>query len=179
MLENFALSFVLWVGITLFLFAWARNLSPSESPTTRPIADVDPQQTQALEELGQECDRLRLELEQLSAQKTEDFRDMTFEELEPLLTNYPTACKLAEQKPDLPAKNLIALFTPLENLINSWGYETIGQVWEEIAYDPQFHQADDESISEGETVYIRFIGYRDGDRILAPAKVSQTLPPGV
>ena len=68
------------------------------------------------------------------------------------------------------------LFPNRSNLINSWGYETIGQVWEEVAYDPQFHQADDESIPEGETVYIRFIGYRDGDRILVPAKVSQTLP---
>jgi molecular chaperone GrpE (heat shock protein) len=179
MLENFALSFVLWVGITLFLLAWARNLYQSETPSPIADEDVDPGQTQALEELQQECDRLRLELEQLSAQKAQDLKDMTFEELETLLTNYPTACKLADHKPDLPAKNLIALFTPLENLINSWGYETIGQVWEEVAYDPQFHQADDEGIPEGETVYIRFIGYRDGDRILAPAKVSQTLPPGV
>lgn len=193
MAEHFGLSFVLWVGITLFLLVWARNLSPSDAPTTSPIADFDPGQIQELEALRQECDRLRLEngalvqqgdrlrlaLEQLSAQKTGDFKDLTFEALETLLTNYPTACKLAEHKPDLPAKNLIALFTPLENLIQSWGYETIGPVWEEVAYDPQFHQADDEGIPEGEKVYIRFIGYRDGDRILAPAKVSQTLPPGV
>ena len=209
MIENFALSFVLWVGITLFLFAWARNLYQSDASSTSPIADVDvnPEQTQALEalrqecdrlgsengelkqecdrlrsengELIQQCDRLQFQLEQLDRLKSQDFKDLTFEELETLLTNYPTACKLAEHKPELPAKNLIALFTPLENLINSWGYETIGQVWEEVAYDPQFHQADDEGIPEGETVYIRFIGYRDGDRILAPAKVSQTLPPGV
>ena len=31
---------------------------------------------------------------------------------------------------------------------------------------------------EGELVYIRFVGYQNGDKILYPAKVSRTLPPG-
>ena len=188
MLENFALSLVLWVGITLFLFAWARSFYQSETPN--PIAEVDPGQTQARSELQQECDRLRSEngelrqecdrlqqsLEQLEGLKSQDFKALTFGELETLFTNYPTACKLAEHKPELPAKNLIALFTPLENLLQSWGVEPIGQVWEEVVYDPQFHQTDDEGIPEGDKVYVRFIGYREGDRILVPAKVSRDLP---
>jgi hypothetical protein len=41
------------------------------------------------------------------------------------------------------------------------------------------HQPDVEDITEGELVYIRFVGYREGERILAPAKVSRTLPPGM
>jgi hypothetical protein len=53
MAEHFGLSFVLWVGITLFLLAWARNLSPSDAPTTSPIADFDPGQIQELEALGE------------------------------------------------------------------------------------------------------------------------------
>jgi hypothetical protein len=64
-------------------------------------------------------------------------------------------------------------------LLADWGYEPIAEVWEQVAYDPQLHQADEEDIAEGETVFVRFIGYRDGDTILAPAKVSRTLPPGV
>ena len=108
------------MGITLFLFAGARSFDQSETPS--PIAEVDPSQTQVLQALRQECDRLRSEngelrqecdrlqqsLEQLEGLKSQDFKDLTFGELETLFTNYPTACKLAEHKRGLPAKNLIA-----------------------------------------------------------------------
>lgn len=108
------------MGITLFLFAGARSFDQSETPN--PIAEVDSSQTQARSELQQECDRLRSEngelrqecdrlqqsLEQLEGLKSQDFKNLTFGELETLFTNYPTACKLAEHKRGLPAKNLIA-----------------------------------------------------------------------
>ena len=132
-----------------------------------------------IEELRQQCFRLREELQQQKAQLTADFRRATFEQLQTLLTNYPAARKMAEAKPDMPAKNLSALFTPLENLLSSWDFQTIGSAWEQTAYNPQLHQADVEDITEGELVYIRFVGYREGERILAPAKVSRTLPPGM
>jgi len=96
-----------------------------------------------------------------------------------LLTNYPAARKMAEAKPDMPAKNLSALFTPLENLLSSWDFQTIGSAWEQTAYNPQLHQPDVEDITEGELVYIRFVGYREGEQILTPAKVSRTLPAGM
>lgn len=132
-----------------------------------------------IEQLRQQCLRLREELQQQASQVQTDERDSAFEQLQTLLTNYPTARKMAQSKPDLPAKNLVALFTPLENLLNSWGYESIGKPWEQVPYDPQLHQPDTEDIAMGELVYIRFVGYRDGDRILSPAKVSRTLPPGI
>ena len=102
---------------------------------------------------------------------------------------------MAQAKPDLPAKNLTSLFTPLESLLKSWGYEPIGKPWEQVPYNPQLHQADTDDIEEGELVYVRFIGYCDrksNDRntaqitddtqqtqILCPAKVSRTLPGGI
>jgi molecular chaperone GrpE (heat shock protein) len=132
-----------------------------------------------IEELRQQCLRLRGELQQQKNQLTDDFRYSTFEQLQTLLTQYPAARKRAEAKPDLPAKNLCALFTPLENLLSSWGFETIGSAWEQVAYNPQLHQPDVEDITEGELVYVRFVGYRDGERILCPAKVSRTLPGGM
>lgn len=132
-----------------------------------------------IEELRQQCFRLREELQQQKTQLTADFRRATFEQLQTLLTNYPAARKMAEAKPDMPAKNLSALFTPLENLLSSWDFQTIGSAWEQTAYNPQLHQPDAEDITEGELVYIRFVGYREGERILAPAKVSRTLPPGM
>ncbi|MEG4801055.1 XRE family transcriptional regulator [Microcoleus sp. ARI1-B5] len=132
-----------------------------------------------IEELRQQCFRLRDELQQQKTQLTADFRRATFEQLQTLLTNYPAARKMAEAKPNMPAKNLSALFTPLENLLSSWDFETIGSAWEQVAYTPQLHQPDVEDITEGELVYVRFVGYRDGEQILAPAKVSRTLPPGI
>lgn len=131
------------------------------------------------EELRQQCLRLRDELQQQKSQLRADFREATFEQLQPLLTNYPSARQMAEAKPSLPAKNLSALFTPLDNLLESWGIEPIGFAWEQVAYNPQLHQADTDSIAEGELVYIRFVGYRAQERILCPAKVSRTLPGGL
>lgn len=131
------------------------------------------------EELRQQCLRLRDELQQQKIQLNQDFQDTTFEQLQPLLTNYPSARKLAEFKPDLPAKNLMALFTALDNLLDNWGLEKIGLPWEQVPYNPQIHQPDVSDMIEGEQVYIRFVGYRDQKRILCPAKVSRTLPSGI
>ncbi|MEG3862964.1 nucleotide exchange factor GrpE [Microcoleus sp. herbarium12] len=132
-----------------------------------------------IEELKQQCFRLREELQQQKTQLTADFRRATFEQLQTLLTSYPSARKMAEAKPEMPAKNLSALFTPLENLLSSWNFETIGSAWEQTPYNPQLHQPDIEDITEGELVYVRFVGYRNGQEILAPAKVSRTLPAGI
>lgn len=127
-------------------------------------------------ELKQQCARLRTDLETRSQQTERDLKQEFFSKLQTLLANYPSAIKMAQHKPDLPAKNLVALFTPLGNLLSDWGYETIGEPWEEVIYNPQLHQADSDDIKEGDTVYIRFIGYRYEDNILCPAKVSFTLP---
>lgn len=144
-----------------------------------PISTTEATDTTEIAELRQQCLRLRSELQQQKTQLTTDFRNASFEQLQTLLTSYPSARKMAETKPDLPAKNLSALFTPLENLLKSWDFEIIGSAWEKVAYNPQLHHPDVESITEGELVYVRFVGYRDGERILIPAKVSRTLPGGI
>ena len=130
------------------------------------------------EALRTECLRLREELQNIRAELITEFHHSTFEQLQTLLTNYPSVRQMVKVKPDLPAKNLTSLFTPLENLIESWGYKPIGQAWEQVPYNPQLHQPDASDIEVGELVYIRFVGYRDGEHILSPAKVSRTLPSG-
>ena len=138
-----------------------------------------------IEALRTECLRLREELQQQSVELTTEFHHLAFQQLQTLLTNYPSIRQLVKVKPDLPAKNLILLFTSLDNLIESWGYQPIGQAWEQVPYNPQLHQPDASDIEVGELVYVRFVGYREGDatdgdrsysRILCPAKVSRTLP---
>jgi len=129
-----------------------------------------------IEALRRECLQLREALQKQKIELENELQHSIFQQLHTLLTNYPSVRQLVEFKPELPAKNIISLFTSLDNLIESWGYEPIGKVWEQVSYDPQLHQADLSDIETGEWVYVRFVGYRKGDRILAPAKVSRTLP---
>lgn len=100
----------------------------------------------------------------------------TFEQLQTLLVNYPTVTKAAQAKPEMLAKHVTPLFTPLENLLDSWGYAAIGEPWAAVEFDPQLHQPDVADIEPGEAVYVRFVGYRYGEVIVCPAKVSRTLP---
>lgn len=129
-----------------------------------------------VEQLEKQCRRLRSELQDNLDRMRGDIKEETFEQLQTLMMNFPTACVMAEAKPNLPARNFIALFTPLQNLLQGWGYESIGTAWEQVIFDPQIHQADSDDIQEGDLVFVRFVGYRDGDRILCPAKVSRSLP---
>lgn len=128
--------------------------------------------------LYQEGLRLHQELQQQRLELTQESRESTFEQLQTLLTNYPSIHFLVGIKPELPAKNLLSLFTPLDNLLSAWSYEQIGKPWQQVPYDPQIHQPDAD-IAAGELVYIRFVGYKHQQRILCPAKVSRTLPGGV
>jgi hypothetical protein len=182
-----------WFGAVLLLGSvglivsqvWGNERSPtsvqsqSSDPTLTPPQTAPKELWSELAALRQQCDRLRQELQQQRSHLNNDFRDTTFAQLQTLLINYPTACKMAALKPDLPAKNLIALFTPLENWLQSWQIEPIGTPWESVPYNPQLHQPDAADLQTGEAVYIRFVGYRQGQQILCPAKVSRTLPDGV
>lgn len=131
-----------------------------------------------IEELRHQCLRLRDELARQKFLLLDDFRRDTFEQLQALLTNYPSARKMAESNANLRAKNITGLFTSLDNLVENWGWEMIGSPWEKVSFDPQFHQPDVGDISPGESVYIRFVGYRDGETVICPAKVSRSLPSG-
>ncbi|MBN3896470.1 MAG: XRE family transcriptional regulator [Nostoc sp. NOS(2021)] len=128
--------------------------------------------------LHQEGLRLHEELQQQRLEVTDEIRFSTFEQLQTLLTNYPSIHQMVRIKPELPAKNLLSMFTSLDNLLSKWGYEQIGKPWEQVPYNPQIHQPDTADIAEDELVYIRFVGYQHQGRILAPAKVSRTLPGG-
>ena len=174
-INDFGFSVVLWLIFTV-LFS---NVFGQSSTSQEFKSRSQNSENRELEDLQHQCQLLRQEIKGQSEQLNIDFQKSTFEQLQSLLTNYPTACEMAKKKPDLPAKNLVALFTSLENLLSDWGYETIGSPWKRVEYDPQLHQSDSNEIELRESVYIRFVGYKDGDKILCPAKVSRTLPPGI
>ena len=170
----FAVILVIIVYIILRILFPANNqdIPINSQPVTSPDTE------QKIKDLEIQCQRLREELKQQSQQLQTDFQQETFTQLQTLLSNYPTVKKMALAKPELPAKNLISLFTSLDSLITNWGYTAIGETWKQVNYNPQLHQADSDDIQEGELVYIRFIGYQNGDKVLYPAKISRTLPSG-
>lgn len=174
-INDFGFPIVLWL-IFAILFS---NLFSHPSGSQQTKSRSNNAKNRELEDLQKQCKLLRKENQKQSQQLNIDFQRSTFEKLQTLLANYPTACEMAKKKPDLPAKNLVALFTSLGNLLSDWGYKTIGSPWERVEYDPQLHHPDSNEIEIGESVYIRFVGYRDEDKILCLAKVSRTLPPGI
>ncbi|XGV98865.1 MAG: hypothetical protein ACAF41_07970 [Leptolyngbya sp. BL-A-14] len=148
-------------------------------PGIQPLDLLADKQYLALQEenhrLTQKCAELEQALQNQESTLTTALRHSLFKQLQLLFIHYPTVSKILQAKPDLPAKNLVPMFVPLENLIQSWGYQAIGTAWEQVDYDPHVHQPDAPDIQPGERVYVRFVGYRDGDTILCPAKVSRTL----
>ncbi|QDZ41274.1 nucleotide exchange factor GrpE [Euhalothece natronophila Z-M001] len=158
------------IGILWLQDQWSK---PTENSKASPSTSPD------TEDFKEECQRLRKQLETQRETVKEEIQQVTFEQLQSLLTQFPSARKMAEAKPNLPASNFSALFTPLENLLEEWEITPIGEVWQQVEFDPQSHQADSEEIEVGEKVYVRFVGYRQGEKILVPAKVSRTLPAGV
>ncbi|MCZ2203124.1 hypothetical protein [Cylindrospermopsis raciborskii] len=150
------------------------------SPTTLPfdLLDLEKELNEKKtenEELKNQCHRLTEEIKQQKEELGENFKRETFYTLQPLFSTYPTIKKVTDTQ-ELPAKNFVPMLIYLDNLINNWGYTTIGTVWEQVAYNPQYHEADSDDIQETELVYIRFVGYRQGETIIYPAKVSRTLP---
>ena len=92
--------------------------------------------------------------------------------LEPWLRQWPTAVAAAQRQPDLPASRLLPLTHPWQELLQRWGVTAIGEVGAELPYDPQVHQPLQGNITPGQRVRVRYLGYRQGDRLLYRAQVS-------
>ncbi|BAC91744.1 helix-turn-helix domain-containing protein [Gloeobacter violaceus] len=138
-------------------------------------------ESRAERECGQwrsECLRLQKQLEAQQAVAEAHFRRETLQRLLPLLIQAPTLRRAAQGNPTLGAAGALRLLSPLEGLLADWGFEPIGAVWEPVAFDPELHLPDAADIAPGETVYVRFLGYRDQAEVLCRAKVSRTLPAG-
>lgn len=176
---------VLWLVCVLVIFNFVYSHPPAKVVVTQnrvhPIKYaylINADEETEIAQLRQECARLRQKLQQQSQKLREDFQHNTFYQLESLLTNYPTVCKVVQEHPDLPAQNILPLFKPLDKILAHWGYEAIGSPLEQVSYNPQLHQPDNRDITVGEKVYIWFVGYQDRnlEHIISPAIVSRNLP---
>ncbi len=101
----------------------------------------------------------------------EQFQRESLQTIESWLLQWPTAVSAIAQNPDLPAQRIIKLLNPLEKLLQSWGVTRIGQVGEEVSYNPQQHQLLSGNVQPETTVRVRYVGYRHGNKLLYRAKV--------
>jgi DNA-binding Xre family transcriptional regulator len=125
----------------------------------------------------QEYDRLQAQLVQQKIDLWQEFQQDSLQILESLLLQLPTAAHAAQQNPQLPAIKLLPLLRPLDRLLETWGIVAIAPVGSVVAYDPQQHQLMAGTAQLGESVRVRYTGYRQGDRALYRAKVSLIDPP--
>lgn len=102
----------------------------------------------------------------------QEFQQSVLNIIESWLLQWPTVVAIVKENPKFPANNLIPLVKPLENLLTAWGIEAIGKVGEELPYDPQLHQLMEGIIQPEGIVKIRYLGYRQGEKLLYKAKVS-------
>lgn len=122
--------------------------------------------------LQHEYQRLQAQLDTVAQDARQTVEQSILTQLEPWMLQWPTARHAVSQNPDLPASRLIPLVAPVEHLLTMWGVEAIASVGDEVPYDPHCHQLMGGSAEPGQLVRVRYVGYRQGDRLLHRAKVS-------
>ncbi|ELS05565.1 GrpE protein,Helix-turn-helix protein [Xenococcus sp. PCC 7305] len=121
---------------------------------------------------NQEYQRLQNTIEQQKETLESEFRNASLQVIESWLLQWPTAVAAIAKNPELPAKRLLLLMKPIEELISYWGVEAIYTVGEELPYDPQWHELIKGDADLGDMVQVRYVGYKQGEKILYKAKVS-------
>ncbi|WP_413159989.1 helix-turn-helix domain-containing protein [Capilliphycus salinus ALCB114379] len=125
----------------------------------------------SVEELQQEYERLQTEMKQQRESLLEEFERSSLEILEAWLLQWPRAVDKVQQSPKLPAIKLLPLLRPIERLVQQWGVEAIAPVGSEVPYNPQMHQLLEGTAKTGETVVVRYTGYRYRGQLLHRAQV--------
>ncbi len=144
------------------------NLSKVGSNT----ADLSQADKKRVAALQQEYDRLKRQVDEQTEQAIADFLQSALGVLETWMVQWPTAAYAAEHNDTVPAKRLLPLMRPVEQLLEHWGVEAIAMVGAEVPYDPALHQLMSGTAQPGDPVRVRYVGYRQGGKLLHRAKVS-------
>ncbi|MGF1539194.1 MAG: hypothetical protein ACFCU5_01880 [Pleurocapsa sp.] len=129
-----------------------------------------------LESLQQEYQRLQQQIAQQRESLKEEFQQVSIHTIESWLLQWPTAVAAVRKNPQLPAARLLTLVKPIEQLLEEWKLEQIASVGEKLAFDPQWHQLMKGMAEPGEMVEVRYVGYKQEDKLLYKAKVSPLEP---
>jgi molecular chaperone GrpE (heat shock protein) len=119
-----------------------------------------------------EYQRLEAEVARQKDSLQEEFQHTSLQTIESWLLQWPTAVAAVQKNPQLPAERLLPLLQPLQQLLQEWEIETIASVGEKLPYDPQWHTLHKGSAEPGELVEVRYVGYKQGEKLLHKAKVS-------
>lgn len=122
--------------------------------------------------IQQEYLKLQQELEKQKEILENQFQQQTLQILESYLIQFPTVIATIENKPDLPAKNLIPVIKQIEKLLEKWNIKAIETVGNQVNYNPQIHQLMEGQGEIGDQVKVRYVGYIQGEKLLYRAKVS-------
>lgn len=122
----------------------------------------------------QEYNHLKQQLTQQKETLEQEFQNSSLAILESWLLQWPTAAIVAQKTPQLSAVKLLPLVKPIFELLKQWGLEMTATVGEKVPYDPQVHQLLEGggTAEPGDLVIVRYVGYRQGDKLLYKAKVS-------
>lgn len=162
------LSDVFKVPVTSLLAVFCPDLMPEEDTT---LASLEAR-TRELEVMKTEYQRLQKLHEQQKEHLQHEFQQSSLAVIEPLLLQWPTAEAAAKKNPQLSATKILPLIRPVMELLKRWGIESIGTVAEHVPYDPQIHQIMEGVANAGDPVQVRYVGYRQGEKLLYRAKVS-------
>ncbi len=130
---------------------------------------------QELAIVRQEYQHLQQQLAQQRDTLQAEFQHQSLQILESFLTYFPTAKYAASHNPDFPASKLFPLVQSIDKLLAHWQVTVIGTVGAEISYDPQWHQSIEGQIAPDEIVTVRYVGYRQQDKLIFRAKVSKVV----
>jgi DNA-binding Xre family transcriptional regulator len=125
-----------------------------------------------LETLEQEYQHLQQQFEQQRETLQAEFQYQSLQTLESFLTYFPAAKYVAQNNPDFPASKIFPLIGSIDRLISQWGVTVIGEIGSTIAYDPRWHQLIEGTAHPNELVTVRYVGYRQSDKLIFRAKVS-------
>ncbi|NJK66333.1 MAG: helix-turn-helix domain-containing protein [Microcoleus sp. CSU_2_2] len=156
----------------LLKISQALQISLTELLATFAPGSVELEESAPTAAIEQEYQRLQATLDIQRASLMEEFQLSSLQILESWMLQWPTAASKAQENQNLPAVKLLPLLRPVEQLLQEWGVEAIAPVGTEIPYDPQQHQLLEGTAQPGETVKVRYTGYRQGDKLLYRAKVS-------
>lgn len=151
-----------------------QTLAPSMASSAQAFQasiDLQPDDATRIEALTQEYVHLQAQQQQQQATLTEKFRRDSLQRLESWLTYWPSATHAVQQQPSaVSPETLIRLVRPVELLMADWDVQAIGTVGETVTFDPQQHQLVSGTAQPGESVRIKTVGYRLGDKLLFRAK---------
>ncbi|MEA5620177.1 nucleotide exchange factor GrpE [Cronbergia sp. UHCC 0137] len=137
------------------------------------VKTTDSELLQQITELRTEYQRILQTLEQQREVLQQEFQQSSLHILESLLLFWPTIAQKSRDNNHLEVVKIIPLVQKtLDKLLHSWGVEAIAVVGAELPYNPQLHTLIDGTAQPGEIIKVRYVGYRQGDKLLYRAKVS-------